>query len=258
MSTKRQNLWILLIFIFLGNISVFSQKENEPKEEKLPEYILVHLSFSFQKPNGDMGNRYNWNNTTGLGLDYLSSKNFIFGIQTDYLFGTRIKEDVLANLRNSDGNIIGNNKAPANIKLTLRGWNANVLFGKLFPFKKTNPRSGIRATIGAGILQHKIRIQQDPQSLVPQTNGGYEKGYDRLTNGLAFTEFFGYQKISRNRRINLMLGVELVQGFTQNQREFDFDKRAKDTSKYFDFILGGKFAWTIPFEIRKNPEEIWY
>ena len=257
MSIKKQVWGLAMIFLFLGNSTVFAQSETEEGPKK-SRYILVHLAYSFQTPKSDLANRYGWNNTAGLGLDYLSKENWIFGGQIDYLFGTRVKEDVLASLRNSNGELIGNNRSVANIRLTQRGWNANFLFGKLIPFRKDKRLFGIRATAGIGILQHKIRIQQDPASLVPQTTGEYRSGYDRLSNGLAFTEFIGIQKISANRKINFIIGVEFVQGFTQNRREWDFDKMAKDENKYFDALIGGKIAWTIPFEIGAKGEDIFY
>jgi len=256
-SIKKLALSFVTIFLLLGN-SFLSAQGKQVRKTNNPTYILVHLSFSFQSPKGDMGNRYGWNNSTGLGLDYLSSENWIFGTQVDYLFGSRVKEDVLATLRNSNGELIGNNRSVANIRLTERGWNANILFGKLIPFRKEKRLFGIRATAGVGILQHKIRIQQDPASLVPQTTGDYRTGYDRMSNGLAFTEFIGIQKVSRSRKINFIFGLELVQGFTQNRREWDYDKMAKDENKYIDFLIGGKLAWTIPFEIGAKDEDVFY
>lgn len=257
MSKKKQVWSFAIIFLFLGSSMIFAQDE---KVEKLSNsrYILVHLSFSFQNPGGDLSNRYGWNNTTGLGIDYLNGNNWIFGAQVDYLYGSRVKEKVLASLANKNGDIIGNNRSIANIRLTQRGWNANVLFGKLIPFRKENRLLGIRATAGIGILQHKIRIQQDPASLVPQTTGDYRTGYDRMSNGLAFTEFIGIQKVSKNKKINFIFGVEMVQGFTQSRRDWDYDKMAKDENKYFDFLIGGKLAWTIPFELGAKGEDIFY
>ncbi len=257
MSIKKLAWSLVIIFLLLGNSFLAAQSEKAQKTNN-PTYILVNLSYSFQSPKGDMANRYGWNNAAGLGLDYLTSENWIFGTQVDYLFGTRVKEDVLASLRNLNGDLIGNNRSVADIKLTERGWNANLLFGKLIPFRKEKRLFGIRATAGIGILQHKIRIQQDPASLVPQTTGDYRTGYDRMSNGLAFTEFIGIQKVSANRKINFILGVELVQGFTKSRREWDFDKMAKDENKYIDFLIGGKFAWTIPFEIGATAEDVFY
>lgn len=256
-SIKKLVWSLIMVFLFLGNSILSAQSEQNQKSKK-PTYILVHLSYSFQTPKGDMVNRYGWNNTAGIGVDYLSSENWIFGTQVDYLFGTRVKEDVLASLRNQKGELIGNNRSIANIRLTQRGWNANLLVGKLIPFRKEDRLFGIRATAGIGILQHKIRIQQDPASLVPQTTGDYRKGYDRLSNGIAFTEFIGIQKISANKKINFIFGLELVQGFTKSRREWDFDKMARDENKYIDLLIGGKVAWTIPFEIGAKGEDVYY
>ncbi len=247
--------WLfVLMFFFLGNSPLLAQEKKLVK----PKYILAHLSFAFQSPGADLSDRFGWNNAAGLGLELLNRKGLIFGVHLDFQFGSRVKEDVLANLRTDGGFIAGNNAALSTIKLTQRGINAFALFGKLFPLSKKDPRSGIRATIGTGMLQHKIRIQQDPQSLVPQTIGAYAAGYDRLSNGIAFTEFIGYQKISKNKTINFIFGVEFVQGFTQNRREINFDTRMKDESTKFDFLIGGKLSWTIPFEIDINPEDFYY
>jgi len=254
MKKSYLNWFFILVILTIGSTNLNAQEG----KKKVPKYCLVNLSFSIQNPRGDLDNRYGRNNTAGLGVEILGQNNFIYGVNFDYLFGNRVREDVLSNLRNSDGAIIGNNQSIAAIRLTQRGFNANILFGKLFPFNKNKPRSGLRVTVAGGILQHKIRIQQDPQSLVPQTTGEYRKGYDRLTNGFAATEFIGYQIVSPSKKINFILGLEFVQGLTQSQRDFNFDQRLQDNNQYFDILLGGKFAWTIPFEIGKDASEIYY
>ena len=248
-------LWLSFFCIFFVSVSAQDQeKQNTPKTQ----YLLVNLSYSIHTPGGDLKDRFGWSSTVGGGVEYISKRNLILGVNYDFIFGNNVEEDVLANLRTSEGNLVGNNSALSTTKLVQRGMNAYGYIGKLFPFKKSKPKSGIRAIIGAGILQHRIKIQQDPQSLVPQTIGTYEAGYDRLSNGIGFTEFIGYQKISANRTINFILGVELIQGLTQSKRSFDFDKMARDDTKRFDFLIGGKFAWTIPFELNKTGEDIFY
>ena len=254
MKRSYINWFFILVILTIGNTTLNAQE----KKNKIPKYCLVNLSFSVQNPGGDLDNRYGRSNAAGIGVEILGRSNFIYGVNVDYLFGTRVREDVLAPLRNSDGDILGNNRSIAAIRLTQRGVNANILFGKLISFNKNKPRRGLRVTVAGGILQHKIRIQQDPQSLVPQTTGEYRKGYDRLTNGFAFTEFIGYQIVSPSKKINFILGLEFVQGLTQSQRDWNFDQRLQDNNQYFDVLLGGKFAWTIPFEIGKDSSEIYY
>lgn len=242
-----------LIFFVLQNSIAQKSEETKP-----PKFFLVNLAYSIQFPGGDMGDRYGQNNSVGIGMEILNRKKFIIGINSDFLFGTKVDEDVLATLRNSDGTIYGNNRSLSAIKLTERGWNVNLLLGKLWNVNKKQPTSGIRATLGLGVLQHKIRIQQDPQSLVPQAEGEYAKGYDRLSNGLSVTEFIGYQMISNNRRLNFIAGIELVQGFTKNRRDFNFDTMMKDEDNQLDLLFGIKLGWTLPFEIGIRNREVFY
>jgi hypothetical protein len=109
-----------------------------------------------------------------------------------------------------------------------------------------------------GLFQHKIRIQDDPQVVVSSLAGDYKKGYDRLTNGLAITEFIGYQHFAKNRLINFYAGIELTQGFTQNRRDYNFDTFERDDAKRFDGLVGFKLGWVLPFYLSDNPDEIFY
>lgn len=100
-------------------------------------------------------------------------------------------------------------------------------------------------TLGAGFLEHKIRIDVDKDD-VPELSGDYLKGYDRLTNGLALTEFIGYMHCGNNRLINFIFGFELTQAFTQNRRDFNFDQMKKDDNKRLDLLYGIKLGWFFP------------
>ena len=146
----------------------------------------------------------------------------------------------------------------ANYGLRERGLQFNVLAGKLFPLPGKNKRSGIRTTVGVGFLQHKIRLQQDPDSKVFQFVGAYQEGYDRLTNGLSISEFIGYQHLSNNRGVNFFFGFEFTQAFTQNRRNFNFNEMRKDDSKRTDLLIGFKVGWTLPFYIGEEADEIFY
>ena len=131
------------------------------------------------------------------------------------------------------------------------------LIGKLFSLSDVNPRSGIRFTISSGLLQHKIRIQDDPVRDVPQLSTEYRKGYDRLTNGLTFNEFIGYQMLSRNRRINFYAGLEFTQAFTKSRRDFNFDTMTAETENRVDLLYGFRVGWVLPFYFG-NAGDIYY
>lgn len=221
--------------------------------------LLVRLSYGGHAPGGDLKNRFGPAFGVGSGLDFISSKsNWIAGLDFSYYFGSDVKEDVLASLRTPEGFIIGNNRTYSDIQLRMRGYYAGGHVGKLIGLGFANPRSGIRLTLGAGLLQHKVRIQDDPQSAVPQLSGEYKKGYDRLSNGLAFTEFIGYQVLSIDRRVNFYAGLEFTQGLTMSRRDYDFDTRAKDETERLDLLIGIKVGWILPIYFGREADEIYY
>ncbi len=243
-----------VLFIFLVSSSI-SSAQNKGNSGNL---LTVNLNFGYQSSSGDMANRFGTTNGLGGGLDYISTKNWILGVNANWFFGDEIKEDVLANLRNENGALIGNNGNIASILLRMRGLAGTAYFGKLIPFSKTNKRSGFRITIGGGFLQHRIRIQDDPETPVASLKKEYKKGYDRLTNGFALNQFVGYQYFAKNRRINFYLGVESTQGFTKNVRGFNFDTKSYDTESRLDILYGLRLGWVLPFYLNKSTEEVWY
>ncbi len=221
--------------------------------------ITVNAAYSLQLPQGDMQDRFGQNLAAGLGVDYITAKsNIILGVHGDFLFGANVKEDVIASLRNDEGNIIANDKGITDIVLRQRGLHLNAHVGKIFALSKRNKRSGIRFTVGAGLLQHKVRIQDEPQRFVPQLSQEYKKGYDRLSNGLALSQFLGYQWISLDGRMNLHLGVEVIEAFTKSRRSFNFDTMMPDDTQRFDMLLGFKLNYSLPFYLSKSADDIIY
>ncbi|MCO6480491.1 MAG: hypothetical protein J5I94_27865 [Phaeodactylibacter sp.] len=221
--------------------------------------LLFKLSYAGHKPGGDMEARFGNNFSFGGGAELITGKgNWILGADFAYIFGSQVKEDVLASLRTPEGFIIGNNRNYADIQLRERGFYVGALVGKLIGIGKANPRSGIRITLGAGLLQHKIRIQDDPSSGVPQLDENYKKGYDRLSNGLAFSQFIGYQILSLDKRVNFYAGLEFIQGFTMNRRDFNFDTRTKEDTERTDLLYGIRAGWVIPLFFGQEAGEVYY
>lgn len=221
--------------------------------------FVFQIAYGFQWPAADLADRYGMNNQVGLGAEFITEKsNLIFGIESGYLFGNQVKTDVLAGLRIAEGFLIGNDRAIADILLKQRGFYMGAMAGKLFPTSVKEPRSGLRVTLGAGLLQHKIRIQDDPQRLVASLTDEYKKGYDRLSNGLALKGFMGYQMLSKDRRINFYAGIDACLGFTRNRRSLNFDTRMQDLELYQDVLLGLRAGWMLPIYTGKAAREIFY
>ena len=115
--------------------------------------------------------------------------------------------------------------------------------------------SGFTIMLGAGYLQHKIQIE-DRNTAVPQFQGEYRKGYDRLSSGLAFSQFIGYTHLSLNRRINFYIGIEATQAFTEGRRSIHFNTKADGTGSRTDILFGPKVGWVLT--IYKEPSEGFY
>ena len=220
--------------------------------------LLAHFKFAVQVPGGELSERFGVNQNVGGALEWMHESNWILGLESNLLFGTDVKEDPLAGLRDENGLIFGDFGEPASIQLRQRGLQLGAYLGGLLPLSAGNRRAGIRFTLGAGILQHKIRIQNDPQVFVSILSDDYKKGYDRLTQGLALKQFVGYQYLSKNRRINFFAGLEFGQAFTRSRRDFNFDTMQKDDSKRTDLLFGLRIGWTLPFYLAQNPDEIFY
>ena len=107
-------------------------------------------------------------------------------------------------------------------------------------------------------MQHKIRIQDDPESPVASLTNEYKKGYDRLTNGWSLNQFVGYQYFAKNKRINFYAGIESTQGFTQNVRGYNFDTKSYDNESRLDVLYGLRIGWIVPFYLGETGEDEWY
>lgn len=244
----------VLFFLLSSSFSLHAQLWDNDNSGKV---LLLNFGYGFHAPIGDMANRFNLNWAPELSMDYMTENNWVLGFQFQYLFGNGVKEDVLAHLRTEQGDIIGNDRSPADISLRERGLYTGLRIGRLFTMSEDNHRSGIRINLGAGFLQHWIRIQDDPFRDVPQLSTEHKKGYDRLTNGFTLHQFIGYQLIGKSNGMNFTGGFEFFEGFTKNRRSFDFDTQMQDTKNRIDILSGFKLSFTLPFYIG-NGDEIYY
>ena len=221
--------------------------------------LSINVQFGAQKPFGILAARFGFNNQVGGGFERVAlPKGWIMGIESYFIYGSKIKEDVLKNIRTPEGNILGDVGNYASVILKERGFYTGVNVGKLIPFTDNGNRvSGLRLTVGAGFLKHKIRIINDDNAAT-QVASPYAAGYDRLTYGLAFSQFLGYQVISRDKTVNFTLGFDFTEGVTRNRRGFNFDTQKRDDTKRLDFLAGIRATWSIPLFSNQNADEIEY
>ncbi len=250
---------IILFFAFLQCFTLLAQKSFTEHQQQIDprnkgKGILLHLSMGAQLPGGDMADRFGLNGTYGGGLDFILANNYFIGFEGHAIFGQEVKEDPLSILRTPEGFIIGNDRGLSRVALRERGMYLGGAIGKLFTFKEE--RQGLRVSLGAGWLQHRILVQDGEQTLT-QLFGDYAKGYDRLVGGLGLNQFIGWQKLGKLKRANFMIGLEFNQGFTQTRRDWDFSSMKKLEGKRLDLRFGIKAAWTLPFYMG-NSSEIFY
>ncbi len=207
---------------------------------------LLSVNFSGQLPYGDLKDRFGENLSIGGSLLFKTQRSWIIGLDGAYFWGKNVKEDVTAQMKNSDGFIIDNEGFPADLRITERGFNAYVVVGRLFPKTGNNPNSGLMINCGFGYMQHKIKLY-DANQKIAAVKGDLVKGYDRLSGGFAMHQFIGYLFLSNNRLVNFVAGFEFHEGFTTSYRKFNYDTGLPDTKSRLDYLIGFRIGWVLPF-----------
>ncbi len=236
-----------LSFLFcLLAVNSVAQKTSNIKDTLLNAKIISG-AYTFQIPAADMAKRFGNGSTIEGNFLFKVGNNWLIGASGGFLFSSNIREDtILDALKTISGNFISSNGIYSSIVLNERGYLIQAKLGKIIPVFDSNPNSGIMTTIGAGFIQHKIKIQEIGNDL-PQFAGDYVKGYDRLTNGICFSQFLGIIHFDPKKLLNFYTGIEVTEGFTQNRRDWNFDQQLVDRTNRFDLLIGLKLAWFLPF-----------
>lgn len=208
-------------------------------------------------PAGDISEKFGNSTLIGAGYHIKNRKNWIFGLDGGILFRERIKnpESYLTNMRTNNGEIIAQDGNYAAIAMNLRGWVVNATIGRVFNVFGPNTNSGLVVRAGAGYFQHKIHFEAR-QHEVPQIEDDMRKYYDQLTSGWSLHQFVGYQHLSNSRLTNFFIGIEAIEAFTQNRREYNIDLGGPDNTQRLDLMFGLKAGWILLLYKRK-PEEFY-
>ena len=247
----KQIIYIYILLCTLFQTRIFAQSV----KDSTVRILMVGMHFSGQLPKYDLEKRFGANFSVGSSFIWKTKHNLLFSAEGSYFFGSNVKEDVVAGLRNESGSITDNEGYPADLRLTERGWNFYGSFGYLFSKLGNNPNSGVFATIGAGWMQHKIKLY-DANQKIAAVDKDLKKGYDRLSGGFGLTQFIGYKYISNNRLANCYFGFEFYEGFTKSLRGFNYDTGLVDNQKRFDMLMGFRFGWVLP--LYKRTKDYYY
>lgn len=244
---------LLILYFVFAFTSIYSQAIRD----SAITFSMISGSYSFQIPGGDFDERFGNSSSVGPSFMVKTKHNFLFGADFDFIFGGKINQPgVFDSILPSNGKFVNQYGEYAKVLITERGFFLGGKVGKIIPVFKKNPNSGILLTLRAGLLQHKIRIDNENNNL-PQLLGDYKKGYDRLTNGFSLTEFIGYMYFSRSKIANFYAGVEFYQAWTENRRTIDFPTMKHDDLKRHDYLYTIKIGWIIPI-LKRRPSEFYF
>jgi len=251
----NKNVIFYFALLFILSNSVYSQKTGD----SLKTIPMFSASYMLQIPGNDLAKRYGINSNIGGSFMLKLKNNALFEINANFIFGGTLKGDaahLFDSISTVNGELINEYGEFAKLRTFERGFFVGSRFGKVFNVCKKNVNSGIVFSVGAGLLYHKVRIENDGNNL-PQILGEYKKGYDKMCYGFSSTEFIGYMYFSKKYFFNFYTGFEFYQGFTKSGRSYDYSLMKKDTSKRIDLLSSVKIGWIIPL-YRRMPEEFYY
>lgn len=247
---------LILVLFLIVSCTSFGQRNVRDSIIGTP-WVAVHYGINWT--GGDLADRYGLLNHVGLFAGYKTSRNWIYGVDGNFIFGNDIRvTGLFDHLVDSKGNITDMNGDIALVTVLSRGFNVNAVVGKIIPVLSPNKNSGIYLNAGVGYLAHKMRIETTDQ-VVPQIELDYKKGYDRLTSGVNVSEFIGYAFMANQGIVNLYAGFYAQQGFTYNRRTVFFDQPdvPVPSEMRLDLQYGFKLAWLVPI-YKRVPKDYYY
>ena len=260
-AVKKQQMKInrILFFVFLLSflLSGTAKAQVSVKDSAL-NLSSIYATYGYGMPGGDLAERFGFSNQIGAGFMYELKNGWSFSFEGNYIFrdGVKNQADLLSGILTSDGFLIDESGVFANVMLTERGFTLWTKVGKLLPVIGPNPNSGLLLQFGAGMMQHKIRIDV-PNNTAPQLKGDYSKGYDHLCNGPALSQFIGYQHLGNSRKLNFFAGLEFVQAFTFSRRAYYFNDMVRPEEKRIDLLSSIKVGWHLPL-YKKTKQSFYY
>jgi len=220
---------------------------------------LIEFKFGFQAPLADMETRFGGSNVIGFGLQNANlHSTFLYGIDGFFIFGNTVKEDVLQNLRSFDGNIVGIDGHPADVNLKERGFYFGLNAGKIFKItKEKNNLTGIRTQIGVGLLQHKIRVQENSNTIVA-LNKEYLNEFDRLSNGPSIHLAAGFQYDNPKNNFHFNIMGNLIGATTKSRRDYDHVTGGYIDTKRTDIQAGLSLSYIVSISRSEKADNIYY
>ncbi|NOR88087.1 MAG: hypothetical protein GQ527_10790 [Bacteroidales bacterium] len=249
--------FITIIVLIFGLIIDKEVKSQVNVQDSCISSFVLYVAYAYQVPGGDMADRYGHNSTIGPGLIYKTNKNWMWTAELNFLFGNDVinSDSIISQISTDDGHVIGIDGTYVNIRPMERGFTFFAKVGKIIPAFDINPNSGMFVNVGLGYIQHKIRWDVEGNG-APQLDGDYKNGYDRFTEGIAFTQSIGFFHMADKRLWNFHISAEVIESFTKMKR-YNFDTFGGEPESRIDLFYGLKISWMIPLYGRA-PKAIYY
>lgn len=243
---------ILIFFICFLPFSLSAQKNLKDSSIAMN---IVHADLAIGFPYADMGEQFGLHQSVGLGYQYKFKNNVLFGANATYFFGNTVKDTTIEMLYNSFGYVVGTDGTQFSPLLQEQAFQIRIEAGYITDVFSINPNSGLAFTGAIGLLQHNILIIADDEH-VPQLNYSYKKGYDRLSNGISFSQFAGYYFFSNKQYLAFKAGIDITEALTKNRRSYNFDLQSADDELHLDILVSLKVSWNL--SIYKNTQRKFY
>jgi len=240
----------IVFLFFLGMMSSLSLAQRNAGKERIAT-PMIGIHYSAMLPHADMKDRYGFLNQIGATAGYKDRENWVYGIEGNFYFGNRAKNDsIFAFMTDNFGNISESEGAKGIVEILPRGFNINAHIGKIFSIFGSNPNSGLYLNFGAGYTLMKYRIQTTNE-FVPLIEGDNRKYFDRQTVGLSLSQFVGYSFINPKMSAHFYAGIYANQGFTRFSRSWFYDQGPSPKGILNDFQVGLRAGWYIPIYKRQ-------
>ena len=246
----------LVCFPLFISLNVFAQDDlfgTTKKEAR--KGLVISVNGGVDLPVADMAKRFGINYRLGPSVFYKTKKNWMFGAKTDFILGNKIEQDsFLSNIVSPDGGFITSDGSRVNPEFYERGYMIGLHVGRIINLSEKNSDNGVLLLTTVGFIQHKILISTNRAGDIPQLQGDYRKGYDRLTNGWFVEQFVGYSYFANDGLINFNIGLDVMAGFTKGRRDYLYDVNRPGNESRFDMLFGLRGGWYIPIFKKKSEE----
>lgn len=245
----------LIVLFSLISALCFSQA---PGRDSLRAW-LIEAGISYYGTAGELGERLNSGSSAGIGVAYKTQKNWIWGVEASYLYSNNVADPtaVVSGFKFEQQSILNTVGNLANINVDHRGFEAYAVVRKTLPWLNANPNSGLQVGFGAGATTFWYNITSNDQS-VPQIQDEYDKGYDKLSAGLALKQAISYHYMAPRRTFNFRISFEVGQTFTEDLRGYNYSSGQKISERQFSLTYGLKAHWILPIYQEKRNQEYFY